>query len=374
MAGLYLAVRHVLVFKLFWVAGASRPGCLHLRDGRRHYGSDVPHGSPSAKRVHTLSTADLLRAMFSMGHLFTPRPWLCTILFFVIELDILMHARRTGKLRALAWLPLIFALWANVHIQFVYGLLFLGLALVEAILACWWTAVGHSGSHPCGWERPSPPQHSGDAGESVWLAYLRSCSRSRDAVGRTEQDLRTTGNSLPRSWGLSWSCSWRSGAPRHWLRSEGSCSLKAPSCCRPRFCHSGRSATSWVVAIVAAAVLALSIPGPREVPHRLPAFASRLATFAALLVVAASFRILHIDNSVLQSHFVDDMPVRAVEVIRERGYPGPLFNNFSWGGYLIWNLPQPVSIDGRQNLYGDEGIDRSLSTWGAEPGWASDPS
>ena len=36
-------------------------------------------------------------ACFLIGRLYTPRPWLFSILFFVLELDILMHARKTGR-------------------------------------------------------------------------------------------------------------------------------------------------------------------------------------------------------------------------------------------------------------------------------------
>ena len=57
-----------------------------------------------------------------------------TILFFVLEVDILMIARKTGRLRELLWLPVIFALWSNIHIQFIDGLLVLGLALAEALI------------------------------------------------------------------------------------------------------------------------------------------------------------------------------------------------------------------------------------------------
>ena len=65
-------------------------------------------------------------------------------------------------------------------------------------------------------------------------------------------------------------------------------------------------------------------------------------------------------------------PCRAVEAVRAKGYAGPLYNDFNWGGYLIWALRMPVSIDGRQNLYGDQRIDRSVATWSAQPDWASD--
>jgi len=76
-------------------------------------------------------------AVFCLVNLWTPRPWWFTILFFVLEIDILMQARRSGRTRELFLLPVIFALWANVHIQFVIGLLVLALALGESILSHW---------------------------------------------------------------------------------------------------------------------------------------------------------------------------------------------------------------------------------------------
>ncbi|MCL6557713.1 MAG: hypothetical protein K6U74_02710, partial [Firmicutes bacterium] len=42
-------------------------------------------------------------------------------------------------------------------------------------------------------------------------------------------------------------------------------------------------------------------------------------------------------------------PVRAVEFLQEQNY-GKLFNDYAWGGYLIWK-GAPVYIDGRADLY-----------------------
>jgi len=65
-----------------------------------------------------------------------------------------------------------------------------------------------------------------------------------------------------------------------------------------------------------------------------------------------------------------------VEAVRAKGYAdtlhGPVFNDFNWGGYMIWALRMPVSIDGRAAFYGDQRLDRSTATWNAEPDWASD--
>jgi len=48
-------------------------------------------------------------------------------------------------------------------------------------------------------------------------------------------------------------------------------------------------------------------------------------------------------------------PVNALNFVRQNSFPGPLYNHLDWGGFLIWYLPQyPVSIDGRNDLYGDE--------------------
>ena len=67
-------------------------------------------------------------------------------------------------------------------------------------------------------------------------------------------------------------------------------------------------------------------------------------------------------------------PFTALEKIRERNLSGPIFNEFNWGGFLIFHLREmPVSIDGRTNLYGDERMIRSFATWAALPGWERDP-
>jgi len=45
-------------------------------------------------------------------------------------------------------------------------------------------------------------------------------------------------------------------------------------------------------------------------------------------------------------------PVRAVDYLRNHAVPGPMYNTYGFGGYLIWTLPeQKVFIDGRGDLY-----------------------
>jgi hypothetical protein len=70
----------------------------------------------------------------------------------------------------------------------------------------------------------------------------------------------------------------------------------------------------------------------------------------------------------------DGYPWDCVKFLRKTNPPGPIFNTFDWGGYLIYTLPQyPVSIDGRTNLYGNDRLLRNYKTMLAEPGWRDDP-
>lgn len=69
----------------------------------------------------------------------------------------------------------------------------------------------------------------------------------------------------------------------------------------------------------------------------------------------------------------DRLPVAAVEYLEREGPPGPLFNTYRWGGYLVWRLyPEYHSyVDGRTDLFGDEILEQYLRLWSVGPGWES---
>jgi hypothetical protein len=74
-------------------------------------------------------------ALSSMKPIVSPRSWLFSILFFAVELNVAFRVRSGGKPALLMILPPIFVLWANLHIQFSYGLAVLGLFAVESWVA-----------------------------------------------------------------------------------------------------------------------------------------------------------------------------------------------------------------------------------------------
>jgi hypothetical protein len=67
------------------------------------------------------------------------------------------------------------------------------------------------------------------------------------------------------------------------------------------------------------------------------------------------------------------MPARAVRFVRENNPPGPLFNNYDWGGYIIWKLwpDYPVFIDGRTDLYDGPFIREYIDAVGGGEEWES---
>lgn len=303
----------------------------------------------------------------------TPRPWLFTILFFALELDILMHARRTGKSRELLWLPLIFALWANVHIQFVDGLLVIAVAAVEPLIARWWKSpeTGVSarylllalaasiaavcvnpygiGIYKIAWKLGSQPGVLDTVSEMLALPF------------RSPLDFLLLFLALAAAGVLF---RYRQLPPFETLMLAMAAVLSFRS-----------RRDLWFMAITAAMILAAGVPARKSWQNRknLSAWAWPISAAAAALFLMVGGRLLHVNNAHLHSLQAEKMPVHAVEIVKQRHYAGPLFNTYDWGGFLIWDLREPVSIDGRAALYGDQLLDRSRDTWRGGPKWASDP-
>jgi len=131
---------------------------------------------------------------------------------------------------------------------------------------------------------------------------------------------------------------------------------------------------AWLLALTSAYVIAGE---GHEVPSRwYPASAMARASvaLAVFVVIFAAAQLRHIDNTTLGREVARFFPVDAAGVIASHNYPGPLLNQYNWGGYLMWRLPNlPVSIDGRADLYRLKGIRHSVNLWNGEPGWQSDP-
>ena len=91
-----------------------------------------------------------------------------------------------------------------------------------------------------------------------------------------------------------------------------------------------------------------------------------LATFVVFTIVR--IRVVIRDQPKTEAeHF----PAAAVSFLARERPPGPILNNYDWGGYLIAKLyPEyRVFIDGRADLYGDSFMDDFYATYHLTEGW-----
>ena len=93
----------------------------------------------------------------------------------------------------------------------------------------------------------------------------------------------------------------------------------------------------------------------------------------ALLLVALGIGMMNVRQVVARQAQTEAQrfPASAVEFIRAENPPGPIFNWYDWGGYLIWKLypERLVYIDGRADVYGDAFIKEFLQASKGEGDW-----
>jgi hypothetical protein len=307
-----------------------------------------------------------------MGHLYTPRPWLFTILFFILELDILMQVRRTGRVRELFWLPAIFALWCNLHIQFFDGLVLLALASAESLSPSHLKTAGR---------RVHPLAIPAVSLACILTTFLNPYGPSLYKVAyelNAQTDVLNLINELK-------AVPFRDLADfiLLLLALAGSAALARVPRLLPfetalfafaAFVSFRSQRDVWVLATVAVAILAARLPGSDKAKDSTHASVGPLAAVAAALAVVVACKVAHVDNTSLRNQMSLVEPVQAVEFIQQRHFAGPLYNDFNWGGYVIFHLQNlPASVDGRTALMGEQHLNRAVATVGAQPGWSTDP-
>lgn len=108
----------------------------------------------------------------------------------------------------------------------------------------------------------------------------------------------------------------------------------------------------------------------RQVPERLArSFNLLLLVLVALGAVARIAT--QLPDSVNRQAIAQTMPVGAIDFVQSQHPPGPLFNSYNWGGYVLWRLyPDYLSfVDGRTDLFNDDILNSYLAAWSGKPSW-----
>ncbi|HUO16794.1 MAG TPA: hypothetical protein VMX38_17555 [Verrucomicrobiae bacterium] len=316
------------------------------------------------------------------GFLFNiaPRPVFFSVLLFALMLTLLFEAQRTANLRPLYWLPMIFLLWANVHIQFLYGIavlgLFVGTNLFQRITA-------RLRLHPdfiptaklpflplllvfCGCVLISC------VGPYSYHLYFKAVSYSQSKIMyKMISELQALSFSYYSQYvelllavGAFFALGWQKKIDPFKL-------VLLIFACIFAF-RTWRDA--WFLCVVAAAIIA-DFPVAEEKRDR----SFGLTDWTAVSVASILLLLLAVRNTDFNTRGLDraishEFPVDAVNFLRRNPVGGPLYNSFDFGGFLIFYMPQyPVSIDGRTDLYGDAACEQYFQTQEADPSYTTDP-
>lgn len=308
--------------------------------------------------VHVLLLVPLAVTLMPLS---TERPWHFSIMGCALTAWVATALREGMPFRHALWLPLYYILWANIHIQFVLGWGILGLmvlfpgvlprrqAIVLTIMCTLAVLVN--------------PYH--------WHLFVVIWEyATQGAPLKLVQELSTPNplaNPAAGTWALAGvtlliASVVRILRERKWDLFEIGL-LVAATIFAVRM-----NRDLWFLGIAAATVLR-----PRG-PICMRWFVIPCITLGVFLVVrlvyAVGFQPLDVESAQARKY-----PVQAVRFLQSERVPGPIFNDFDWGGYVIWNAPEyPVSIDGRTNLYGNERMLLSFGSWSTEAGRHDDPS
>jgi hypothetical protein len=336
-----------------------------------------------AKRVGRFLPAFLLTGavIVTLVPLMNERTWLLTFLFSTLTLDAVLDLRG-GTERKIVWLlPVVFVLWANVHIQFVYGLGLLCLACIASILDGMLAL-----SLPDRIERPQfaswwklPALTIACAAATLVNPYgYRLYEVARDYAAQTQAYLLILEfGPLEFREAWEWLVLALFGLAAFTLGRRARLStFDVLLLAGTAFLAFRHRRDVWFLVLASAAILATPIGrgvvGVVEFPLTWRRSVVLFGVAGILAVVVAVQQDL--TNQHLNAGVATTYPVEAIQVVEARGEKGPVFNHFNWGGYLIWRMPRmPVSIDGRTNVQGDEKIARYSNTWAGGTGWEDDP-
>ena len=317
----------------------------------------------------------------ALSRLFTPRPWLLTILFFTVTLEVVLLVREGRWNRWFWFLPAVYTLWANVHIQFIYGLGLLGLACVAPLIDRYIKpSTVNQGTMVWGslqWKRLIALTGLCTLATLITPYHVHLYSIAVQLSGQTgmweyAQEMQAPDFRTPADWVLLLLFAlalWRLGWRGSWSSFEILLLLVAGA-----FAFRG-SRDVWVLVIATIVVLSSRGVDARKNPFVVfsrSGFAAVIIGVIIGVVFIAEFR--GFSSERIQENTGKLYPIKAASFVEQQGYTGSLYNHFDWGGYLIWRLPHlKVSMDGRANVYGDERIKQALATWSGRPHWIDDP-
>lgn len=310
----------------------------------------------------------------------SPRPVFFSYIFYCVTLALLFEFQRTGRVRTLYWLPLLFLLWANLHIQFIYGLFAVGLFAAIHLAQ---EGLGKLGFQPAYLMLSSLPTKPILAvlgacvlatfiGPNFYhpymvvLAYTKAKFTYDVIIELQPLGFRQFSNFIELFLAAAgfYAVGWQKKIDPFKLVLLGVAAVVSFRTMRD----------AWFICFTAAACIA-DFPAPEDAPNRSDSWRELAVVAAAvILLLWISAPLTDFSTRGLDRAISANYPVNAINFLRRSSFSGPLYNNLNWGGFLMWYLPElPVAIDGRNDLYGDELDKVFFDSQSAYPSYKTDP-
>ncbi len=309
--------------------------------------------SESIKAAFVISFA----ALFLAGVSFGPRTLLFGWIFLIAELALLASFRR-GK--DFLWaLPPIFALWVNAHGSWMIGLVVLGLFVMSGCVEGAWGSI-----EAIRWSRPQ-------ARKLAWVSLLSTLAVFVNPYG-WRLVLYPFDMAFHQKLNIASVDEWRSldfHSPRGKIVLATMAAAIVLQLVRQRrwrlhevlFLLIGTyAALTYSRFLFLAAILIVPLLA-KDLSQWMPYHADRDKPWlnAAIMVGAmVAVVLLFPSNRKLNEHSANIYPDDATLAYLQNFHPrGNVFNDYLWGGYLVWNVRQvPVFIDSRVDVFERNGV------------------
>lgn len=325
----------------------------------------------ASRRTSSLFTLLLVMALgmaASMIHVL-PRPHLFTYLFTAVWI-VLLERIVTGTSRHWWWLPIVMAVWVNLHGMFVLGMILWGTYLLGDLLETpfrtWWTRPTTRSMLLAGTLSMAATFLS-PSGINIWDAILALGSNSY--ITSRIPEYQTANFHLPETWPfillliLTLAAFARTSTRIPWRHIGLTVSFTAMAL------YTSRMIPLFAIVIVPVAAKAVGDWLGQEfssgrfghVERNISALNSTssgsvwmVILLAALVFTFGSGRTIDPQSkgNVFDGAF---FPVQAVDWLDRNPQPGRMFNEFDWGGYLLLHLSprQQIFMDGHTHIYGE---------------------
>ncbi|MBX9680195.1 MAG: hypothetical protein K2X38_15650 [Gemmataceae bacterium] len=306
--------------------------------------------------------------------LMAERPALFTMLFALWTLDAIFRLRESLSDRSVWLLPIGYALWANLHIQFVHGLVLLFIPWFAAMIAAGFGLHATPSFRSPAWNRLTllglacfAGTFANPYGPRIWSVVL-SYGQNREIYELFEElkSLRFRDVADWMTLAIFAAAVFRIGR----LPRVDAADIALLAACAYFSFHARHEA--WLVVLASVAILC------RDDATAIMAYRwDWLAILATSMLVTAVIGFRMVAQQIpatLETAWRESFPETVANAIADDPTSGPVVAPIEWGGYLEWRLPlRRIAIDGRAQLHGGARTKRFDDLMKGRAGWERDP-